>query len=185
MKKLSKAFFSRSGDHSFAVNHPVIPIAVMYAFWCGSDLEMEMKLKWKLHSPVCIGRITMSVHVRCSEATVLFQKSDIWHNLQIQTWPAVYLRWSASNWTHRLWERSSKACYSLQVGNSYYRKALNLLLFSKGIGDPWEDTVDSTEHLPVSRRTYNSWCFWILSPVWKLPASGDMVLLHVENTVKL
>lgn len=111
--------FSWDQEHAFAMNHPVIPIAMMFAFWNSSNLKT--KLKWKLRSLMCITRLTKSVHVRCSPATVLFHRSapDIWHDLPIQTWPTVYLRGSASNWTHRSRERRISCAENLATHSKW------------------------------------------------------------------
>lgn len=76
-----------------------------------------------------------------------------------------------------------KVCHSLQVGNLYYEKVLNLCCFPKEISDPWEDSKYNSEHLPVSRKTQlmillepfpslKATCFW-----WHGPTSCSSFIL--------
>lgn len=192
MKKLPKAF-SWGQEHVLAVNHLLIPIAMIFAFWNGSNLEM--KLKWKLHSLTHIGRITKTVRVRSSAATVLFHRSvpETWHNLPIQSWPTVYLRGSANNWIHRLWQRRISWAQKLATHSEWEicitERLLTFCCFPRGLlileKTTWttlnisqflgeHTTHDASGSLPQSESC-------LLPMIW----SYQLLLLQDRNTVKL
>lgn len=139
MKKLSKAFLLRSGTCfcSYSSSNPhYSDVCILKWFKLGDETEVEAALPsayWKNHQE-CSCQMFSSYSFAsqiCSRYMAQFANTDLANC--IPQWICQQLDTQIVGKKNTM---STKACHSVQVGNLYYRKALNLLLFSKGISDP-------------------------------------------------